>query len=115
MAASIINVLSDFFVVLIPIPVVAKLQLRTKQRIIVISLFATGFAVCIVGIVRAALAVIAVQPDKWDILWDEYSAFMAGAVELYVGLVSHEFSYKRSGASDVMVGTSRRQSVYKAQ
>ena len=87
-SASVINVISDFLVVLIPIPVVLKLKMRQQQRAVVLALFAAGFAVCIVGVVRTVYASIMTDPSRIDFTWDAFPAYISGAVEMYIGLVS---------------------------
>lgn len=87
-SASVINVVSDFLVVLIPIPVVLKLKMKARQRAVVIGLFATGFAICIVGIVRTVYGAILTDKSRTDFTWDAFPVYISGAVELYVGLVS---------------------------
>jgi hypothetical protein len=87
-SASVINVVSDFLVVLIPIPVVLKLNMRSRQRAIVIALFSTGFMVCVVGIVRTVYGAKMTDDKTTDFAWDAFPVYISGAVELYVGLVS---------------------------
>jgi len=87
-AASVINVVSDFIVVLIPIPVVMKLKMRSRQRAVVIGLFAAGFAICAVGVVRSVYSSIMADTSRPDFTWDAYPAYISGAVEMYTGLVS---------------------------
>lgn len=85
LAASIVNVISDFLVVLIPIPVVLKLKMKSRQRAIVVALFGAGFAVCIIGIVRIVFTEVVSGPD---FTWDLAPVYVTGAIELYVGIVS---------------------------
>lgn len=84
--ASTINVVTDFFVVLIPIPVVAKLKMPPRQKAIVISLFALGFAVCIIGIIR--IVFLSISLHYIDREWVQFPAHISGAVQVYIGIVS---------------------------
>ena len=94
-AAGIINTVNDFCVVLIPIPVVLKLKLPLRQRLVCIFLFGAGFIVCIAGGVRIAWMY---QLDTaYDKTWLAYPTWIAGTIELYLGIVS--LCLKRSNRS----------------
>ncbi|PMD42804.1 hypothetical protein L207DRAFT_425298 [Hyaloscypha variabilis F] len=80
------NIASDFCVVLIPIPIVLKLNLPLRQRIIVALLFGAGFVVCFAGIVRTYY-LYRITDDNRDVTWDAYPVWLGSAVELYLGIV----------------------------
>lgn len=82
----IFNILSDFNVVLIPIPIVLKLKLPRGQRIMVALLFGTGFIVCLAGVVRTYYFYRATI-NYHDITWDAYPVWLAAGIELYLGIV----------------------------
>lgn len=42
LANSVLNVITDFFVLLVPIPMIVRLQVSTRQKMVVSSLFALG-------------------------------------------------------------------------
>ena len=50
---SVITIFLDFFLLLMPVPVVWSLQLPKRQRLAVISIFMAGIIVCVSGIVHA--------------------------------------------------------------
>jgi hypothetical protein len=52
LAAGLINTVTDFTVVILPIKTVARLKLPRRQYIILIGLFGAGFCACIAGCVR---------------------------------------------------------------
>jgi hypothetical protein len=83
----IINIIADFLVVLIPIPVVLRLNLPMRQRLLVSLLFGAGFIVCFAGIVRTYYF-YRLTDGYHDITWDAYPVWLSTAVELYIGLVS---------------------------
>jgi hypothetical protein len=85
-----LNILFDFCAVLIPIPIVLSLNLPLRQRIIVALLFGIGFVVCLAGIVRTYYMYKATA-GYHDVTWDAYPAWLATAVELYLGIVSPKF------------------------
>lgn len=82
----ILNIIADFLVVLIPIPVVMKLNLPIRQRIIVSMLFGAGFVVCLAGVVRTVY-MYRVTDGYYDVTWDAFPVWLSTAVELYIGIV----------------------------
>jgi hypothetical protein len=82
----IINIVSDFFVVMIPIPIVLKLKLPLRQRIFVALLFGCGFVVCFAGIVRTYYF-YRLTDGYHDITWDAFPVWISSAIELYIGIV----------------------------
>lgn len=88
LAAGIINTVTDFCVVAIPIPVVLKLRLPLRQRLFCAVLFGAGFIVCIAG---AARIVYTYQLNtSYDKTWLFYPTWICGTIELYLGIVSNE-------------------------
>ncbi|CAD6440051.1 b628435a-f7c9-414c-9f17-943939478156 [Sclerotinia trifoliorum] len=79
------NTLTDFFVVILPIPKMLKLQISQRQRLIVIFLFAAGFLVCIAGTVRTYYTYV--ELTSTDVTWDDYYVWISSSVELYVGII----------------------------
>ncbi|KAI9656092.1 MAG: hypothetical protein M1829_000447 [Trizodia sp. TS-e1964] len=51
-AISILNIITDLFIGLLPIPILIKLKLRLKEKILIICIFMTGLFVCGTGIAR---------------------------------------------------------------
>ncbi|KAL8954576.1 MAG: hypothetical protein Q9183_007039 [Haloplaca sp. 2 TL-2023] len=49
---SILNVIFDFIVLLVPVPMLLKLQVSTRQKLVVGALFSLGSITCIVSAVR---------------------------------------------------------------
>jgi hypothetical protein len=86
------NILYDFCVVLIPIPIVLRLNLPLRQRIIVALLFGIGFVVCFAGIVRTYF-MYKVTDGYRDVTWDAYPVWFGTAVELYLGIVRTVFVF----------------------
>lgn len=88
LAAGIINTVSDFIMVLLPMGVVYKVQeLPRRQLIVVNMLFAVGFFACIAGIVRTYYTWIMSVSANYDSSWHAWITWLFSAVELYVGLV----------------------------
>ena len=54
---SVLNTAQDFFMILLSVPVVWKLELTLRQKLAVLSLFSLGFVVCGAGIVKTYFVV----------------------------------------------------------
>jgi hypothetical protein len=61
------NVASDIFVFLIPIPRIAKLQVRVGQKIGLLVIFLAGFVAC--GVSVARLITTAITLNRADKFW----------------------------------------------
>jgi hypothetical protein len=81
------NTVTDAGVVLIPIPVVLKLKLPLRQRIVCAVLFGVGFIVCIAAAFR--MYFIYEMNINYDKTWWAYPSVIAGTLELYLGIVSN--------------------------
>ncbi|KAF2683334.1 hypothetical protein K458DRAFT_418961 [Lentithecium fluviatile CBS 122367] len=66
-AFGVINILSDIYILVLPIPVVLSLQLEKRTKWSVCSLFLVGSVVCIISIVRL---VYAKNVETIDPTWD---------------------------------------------
>lgn len=86
MIAGSINTLTDFAVVILPLPTVFALKTHRRQQIILCSIFGAGFVVCIAGIVRTIYSWR--TADTYDRTWESFGLYISSVVELYVGLVS---------------------------
>ena len=84
------NIIYDFVTVLIPIPIVMRLNLPLRQRIIVALLFGMGFVVCFAGVVRTYY-MYRVTDGYHDVTWDAYPVWFGTAIELYLGIVCSKF------------------------
>ncbi|KAL8706599.1 MAG: hypothetical protein Q9201_000346 [Fulgogasparrea decipioides] len=82
----IITIFLDFAILLLPIPLVMGLQLNTKQRIAVCTLFGLGFIVCIAGIVQVYYVDVALK-RSYDETWDGWPLWVASAVEVDLGIL----------------------------
>ncbi|KAK0736868.1 hypothetical protein B0T21DRAFT_275393, partial [Apiosordaria backusii] len=90
-AASVLNTLQDFLIVFVPIKTVLSLDLPLTQRITILLLFAGGFLVCIAGSVRTYFSWLMVTSSDGDINWHQYDMMLAGAVELFLGIICASF------------------------
>lgn len=51
-SAASINIVMDFVVLLLPLPAITQLRLPRRQKICLVLMFALGFVVCVVSVVR---------------------------------------------------------------
>lgn len=92
LAAGCINTITDFLIVLVPIPYVRRLKLPRKQQIIVASLFAGGIFVTAAGAVRTAVTFVLFSDPNKDLTWNSIPVIITSALELYIGIVSAPWS-----------------------
>ncbi|KXL50068.1 hypothetical protein M433DRAFT_27169 [Acidomyces richmondensis BFW] len=86
LVAGILNTVADLLVTLVPMPLVARLQLPVKQRIGVSVLFGLGFIVIIAGSIRTYYIWRGLI-DSYDETWFAYPLWIAAAVEIDVGVI----------------------------
>ncbi|KAK8058879.1 hypothetical protein PG994_009327 [Apiospora phragmitis] len=86
LSAGIINTFTDFVVVLLPIVTVMKLQLTTRNRLVVVGLFSLGFLACGVGVFRTYITWH--MTVDYDLTYHAGSVFWSSAIELNTGIVS---------------------------
>lgn len=88
LAAGIINTVTDFLIVLLPIRTVLNLDLPRRQLLVVQGLLAGGILATIAGAVRTKYAWDVVTAPDFDITWRLHLTISLSAVELYLGIVS---------------------------
>ncbi len=82
---SIMNIITDFIVFLVPMPAVRTLQLPRRQKIIVIGIFCLGFFTCSISIVR--LFTLRAAINTTDPTWDNVPSAYWSIVELNCGIL----------------------------
>ncbi|CAN9079907.1 unnamed protein product [Alternaria alternata] len=80
-----INIITDFAIILLPIPVIRKLNLGKRQKIGLISIFAIGGFVCLVSILRLQ-SLVAIS-NSADPSYDNPPAATWSSVESNVGII----------------------------
>ncbi|KAJ8117092.1 hypothetical protein ONZ43_g4292 [Nemania bipapillata] len=88
MSANIVNTITDFVVVLLPIRTVMTCQLSRRQRAIVISLFGIGLIASSVGIARTYFTWILLTSADYDITRHSWYVWLSSLTELHLGIVS---------------------------
>lgn len=88
-AASVANTITDFFTTLIPITIVAKLHLPTRQRIAIMTIFALGATVNIAGALRTYYDHQSMIVTNLDRSWVGWPTCVCGVVEIGLGVVRY--------------------------
>lgn len=84
------NTFADSLVVILPIPLIAQLDLPFRRRVGAIILVSLGFAVCVAGAVRAYftwLSLIATYDETWNC----FGLYISAAVEIDLGVARSIF------------------------
>ncbi|OAL04900.1 hypothetical protein IQ06DRAFT_323837 [Phaeosphaeriaceae sp. SRC1lsM3a] len=88
-----ISTIQDFIACLLPLFVVCKLRLPTRQKLGLAVVFLLGFAVCATGALRINLAhkvlyYTQINPSPtYDISWDALASWVSTAVETNVAII----------------------------
>ncbi|XP_014558732.1 hypothetical protein COCVIDRAFT_36032 [Bipolaris victoriae FI3] len=82
---AIINILTDFFIILLPLPMLHCLQLRLKQKVLLSLVFTLGSGVIIASIVRIIYVYNYISNP--DFTFYQASACIFSVVELNVGVI----------------------------
>ncbi|KAJ5795064.1 hypothetical protein N7457_001663 [Penicillium paradoxum] len=85
-SASVINIFTDFIVTALPMPLIWRLKLPTRQRLAVISIFALGVIVNVAGSVRTVY-VWKSMVIGYDPTWLGWPVLIAAMVEISLGLI----------------------------
>ncbi|KAI1738012.1 hypothetical protein F4680DRAFT_426821 [Xylaria scruposa] len=83
---AVVNVLSDFYILVLPITAVLQLHLSRQKRLGLVALFSTGFSVCVLSIVgvvyRFRFAI-----DGTDFTWGLFDVILINTIECSVGIM----------------------------
>lgn len=86
LASGILNTVTDFCIILLPIPIILQLKLPRRQQIILILVFSGGIVVCIAGVVRTYYTYQ--MTTGYDKTWSGYEVILSGSIEMYIIIVS---------------------------
>ncbi|ORY63431.1 uncharacterized protein BCR38DRAFT_228272 [Pseudomassariella vexata] len=86
LVAGTINTAEDFTLVFLPIRTVMRLELRRKEKLIVMGLFGAGLLVSCAGIARIYLTWIFATTPDFDLTWTGWDVVLASNVELFLGI-----------------------------
>ncbi|EWC48026.1 hypothetical protein DRE_02605 [Drechslerella stenobrocha 248] len=80
-----LNIFTDFSIALLPLPVVIKLNMPLRQKIPLMFIFALGFFICIVSILRLRFLII--LSKSTDPTWDQPATAYWSAIEMNISIV----------------------------
>ncbi|KAI1477934.1 hypothetical protein K445DRAFT_307757 [Daldinia sp. EC12] len=86
LVAGVINVITDFVILALPIPMILRLQVTKQKRFQLVFIFATGSSACIVSIIRLAYSLVV--SSTADVSWDNVPPGFVSAAELLVGILA---------------------------
>ncbi|KAJ8133286.1 hypothetical protein O1611_g350 [Lasiodiplodia mahajangana] len=86
-SANIINTITDFIVVLLPIRATMTFQLSSRQRVIVVSLFGIGLIASSVGIARTYFTWLQLTAADYDTTWQSWYVWLSSLIELHLGII----------------------------
>ncbi|KAH8646489.1 hypothetical protein BGZ60DRAFT_553806 [Tricladium varicosporioides] len=84
-ASSILNIVTDVGIFLVPLPAVIRLQMPMRQKLSLVGIFAIGFLVCLISILR--IRTLKVAADTKDPTWDNEAAATWSILELNIGII----------------------------
>ncbi|PGH02239.1 hypothetical protein AJ79_07688 [Helicocarpus griseus UAMH5409] len=79
------NIFSDIVIILLPIRTIWKLQMPLNQRLSIIAIFACGFFVCIVSVIR--LTAVSKLLTSTDLTWDTNDVLIWSTVESHITIL----------------------------
>ncbi|KAM5350502.1 hypothetical protein ACJ41O_007007 [Fusarium nematophilum] len=86
LGGSLPNVIVDFVLVGMPLPSVFRLNIPLGRRLILAGMFALGFFICVVSIVRLTI-VMSIRTDDQNVTYNLRDFMLWSTVEVNIGLV----------------------------
>ncbi|KAK6351979.1 hypothetical protein TWF718_005127 [Orbilia javanica] len=80
-----LNIFTDFSIAILPLPVIVKLKMPKSQKIPLMMIFALGFFICIVSILRLRFLII--LSKSTDPTWDQPATAYWSAIEMNISIV----------------------------
>ncbi|KAJ6260788.1 hypothetical protein Dda_5017 [Drechslerella dactyloides] len=80
-----LNIFTDFSIAILPLPVIFKLNMPRRQKIPLMFIFALGFFICIVSILRLRFLIILSR--SMDPTWDQPATAYWSAIEMNISIV----------------------------
>ncbi|KAL5003172.1 hypothetical protein BDV10DRAFT_155816 [Aspergillus recurvatus] len=85
-SASTINIFTDVLTTILPMPLIWKLKLPTRQRLAVMGIFSLGIIVDVAGAIRTYY-VWKSMITSYDTTWEGWPVLLAATVEINLGLI----------------------------
>ncbi|KAL8370172.1 hypothetical protein RB595_000522 [Gaeumannomyces hyphopodioides] len=87
LAAGVINTLTDFLIVLLPVRTVLNLDLPRRQLLVIQGLLGGGILATVAGAVRTKYTWDVFTAPDFDVTWRLHLVISLSAVELYIGII----------------------------
>ncbi|KAK8097579.1 uncharacterized protein PG998_013065 [Apiospora kogelbergensis] len=81
-----VNIITDFAIFVIPLPVIKSLQLPTKQKMLLVVVFGLGLFTCIISCLR--IRTLKMASLTKDPNWDNTDAALWSFIELCIGVLT---------------------------
>ncbi|KAL8938384.1 MAG: hypothetical protein Q9211_003233 [Gyalolechia sp. 1 TL-2023] len=85
LATSAINVVDDFYILLIPLTAISNLQLPPKKKLGLLAIFFTGFLACLCSIISLYFRVVLNREN--DDVWNAVPVIVLGIIEFDIGII----------------------------
>ncbi|KAL8994248.1 MAG: hypothetical protein Q9188_007119 [Gyalolechia gomerana] len=110
LANAILNVIFDFVVLLVPVPMLRKLQVSMRQKLVIGALFSLGSVTCLVSVVRIYFQESALgEPDlSWHIVTPTSLVFVECNLSIICGYIMVLRPFLRRHFPKVLGGDYRR-------
>ncbi|KAL8663885.1 MAG: hypothetical protein Q9168_008015 [Polycauliona sp. 1 TL-2023] len=84
-ATSALNIVSDFYILLIPLAAVSNLQLPKKRKLGLFAIFFTGFLACLCSIISLHYRIVLVRSR--DDVWYVVPVLVISTIEFNIGII----------------------------
>ncbi|KAK8018957.1 hypothetical protein PG991_008147 [Apiospora marii] len=81
-----VNIITDFAIFIIPLPVIKSLQLPTKQKMLLVVVFGLGLFTCVISCLR--IRTLKMASLTKDPNWDNTDAALWSFIELCIGVLT---------------------------
>ncbi|KAK8084247.1 hypothetical protein PG997_005518 [Apiospora hydei] len=81
-----VNIITDFAIFVIPLPVIKSLQLPTKQKMLLVVVFGLGLFTCVISCLR--IRTLKMASLTKDPNWDNTDAALWSFIELCIGMLT---------------------------
>ncbi|KAF8250936.1 hypothetical protein K440DRAFT_540369 [Wilcoxina mikolae CBS 423.85] len=81
------NLITDIWLVVVPVPTLYKLQLPFKQRLILMILMSLGLVACVASLVRGYY-LYKTLVTTYDVTWEGYNIWLWTAVEVHLFIIT---------------------------
>ncbi|KAI1455088.1 hypothetical protein F4805DRAFT_289187 [Annulohypoxylon moriforme] len=92
-AQAVLNIMSEVAIIILPIPVIHRLNMPTRQKVVVGLIMGLGSAVVTISIARIAFVKAMVQDN--DVTWTQAESALFASLELNLGIMCNSMARLR--------------------